>query len=43
MRIIAEGMGFREGSVQLYWKLALRFLKGLEDAGGNRSCGYWAA
>lgn len=25
--------GLREGSVQLYWKLALRFLKGLEDAG----------
>lgn len=25
--------GLREGSVQLYWKLAQRFLKGLEDAG----------
>ena len=25
--------GLRESSVQLYWKLALRFLKGLEDAG----------
>ena len=25
--------GLREGSVQLYWKLALRFLKGLEAAG----------
>ena len=25
--------GLRESSVQLYWKLAQRFLKGLEDAG----------
>ena len=31
--------GLRESSVQLYRKLALRFLKGLEDAGVTESAG----
>ena len=31
--------GLRESSVQLYRKLALRFLKGLEDAGVAESAG----
>ena len=31
--------GLRESSVQLYRKLALRFLKGLEDAGVTEAAG----